>query len=796
MKLEYRAILRNIRTNGVYSALSLLGLAIGFVASSLLILNVLDELSFDENFVPGGPIFTINTRVVLDGSEFTTATGPAPLANVLKTEIPDVIDATRLVKHRRVVVRNNGDKYFEEGFFYAESNIAKFFTYTVIDGDAGSFLDAPNSIVLTRSVASKYFGEESAQGRTLEIDGNTYRITGVISDPTTKAHFVPRAFISYSTLDANRNTVWASLDDHTYLRLRDKTQRSTVESALPSIPDKYAHDIYARFNAKVSFHLQPLEQIHFGERLREIIDVSRLGSRSDIYLSIVVALLIIILASANYAILTVAASIKRAKEIGIRKILGAYRSQLIAQQLFETMTTVLIVFLTSALATWFLTPLFASEFLGGASLSTLVRRETIWFAIGIFLIISVVCAGYPAWYLSVFEPAVVVKSGATDKLAKIPFKAVLLFIQLSLVGFMLSSMWILFDQFNLTRKIDLGFNPARILKLELPNDLTIEQYQTLRNNFMAVAGVADVASATAVPGGQGFDSNSFMIQKNDGGFELMVTTNFRVSQDYAHVTGLTMKTGRFFSDDHPSDESAVIVNEALVRQFGWTEPLGKRMEKIINQNMDKEYYTVIGIVKDFHLHGLHETTAPAAMLYRKLSPVVLVKLNKNFNAELINQLSKIWQLAVASQPFEVRFLQDALDVQYREESNKAKVFAVFTLLCLVIAFVGLFGIVSYDCRQRGRELALRLLLGATSSNIAILLNRYYLRIVIGACAVGLPVSYYVMTFYLDKFAYRVSIDGLPFLTATVVICMITVATVVWHVRNAVTKNPVELLRQE
>lgn len=796
MLLEYRTIFRNLKANGIYSTIGITGLAMGVIASVLLFLYVLDQLNYDANYVHGGPIYTINTHVKLDGSEFTTATGPAPLADVMKNEISGVLETSRMVKHKRVVIQFQNQKFFEDKVFYADSKISKFFDYRFLEGKPDNALDAPNTIILTKSLAKKYFGNGAAIDQLLEIDGTLFKVTGVIEDPTKKAHFIPRAFMSLSSMDPARNTVWASLNDHTYVRLDAPSAEQNVEQLLVSVTNKYTKDIYARFNATVSFFLQPLADIHFGGVQRETIDASLLGSLSDIYLAVVVAFLILLLASANYAILSVAASIKRAKEVGMRKILGASRRQLILQYLFESVVVVLLVFLFGLAFIYFVAPAFSFDFLTDASIGMLLRWETLWFVFGVAVIVGLVCAGYPAWYLSVFEPITVLKGGASDNLTRVPFKKVLLFIQLTLASFMLSGMWIMYDQYTLTSKIDMGFNPDNVVKLEMTGNESLQQYSALRNSLKSIPGVKEVASATAVPGSPGFDANSFMIQKEAGGFELMVTTNFRVSQEYADVLDIQVTSGRFFSEEHGTDENAVIVNEALVKQFGWTDPIGKQMEKVINQNMDKEYYKVIGVVKDFKLQGLNEKSMPVAILYRKISPLVLLKLNSNPDRSLIAEMSRVWENIVVNQPFELNYVRDSFDSQYRQEANKAITFALFTLLAVLIAFVGIFGIVSYDVRQRARELALRLILGATGMKISFMLNRDYAKVIVAASVVAILFSYYVMTYYLETFVNRVSIGSSSFLAAILIISVITLSTIVWHVASAVTKNPKNALKQD
>lgn len=796
MYFEFRSIFRNLMANGIYSFIGIAGLTFGVIASLMLMLFVIDQTEFDQNYVAGGPIYTINTHVKLDGSEFTTATGPAPLADVMRNEVSGVTETARMVKHRRVVFKLDNRTYFEDHVFYTQSSLFDFFHYDFVEGRAAGSLDSPKSVVITAGIAKKYFGNTPALGQTINIDDELYKITGVIANPTQKAHFVPRIFISLSTLDPARDTVWASLNDHTYIRLANGADIAVIESSIGPITDKYTKDIYSRFNANLTFMMQPLSKIHFGGVLRETIDASKIGSVSDTYLALIVAILIMLLASANYAILSVAASIKRAKEVSMRKILGATRTQLVFQSFVESIVIVIGVFIFSGFMIFILAPYLPSGFFSEASTDTLFGWQTILAGLGIGLIVGAVCAAYPAWYLSVFEPVIVLKGGSSDNLMPIPFKKILLFIQLCLAFFMLSGMVILYSQYKLVSGVNLGFKPDAVAVVEMSGSDTQQSFTVLQNKLKAVPGITSVASSSAIPGRPGFDSNSFQIQKENGGFELMVITNFRVNQDFATAMNIDVVNGRFFSDKFLTDKDAVIVNEALVKQFGWTNPVGKEMQKIINQDMDKEFYTVIGVVKDFNIHGLNEKVMPMAILYRKVNPFVLINFDDTRERGIARQVAIVWRDAIGNQPFELKYLTDFFADEYRQESNKTVVFASFTVLAIIIAFVGIFGIVSYDVRQRARELALRLILGANGLKITLLLNNDYVKVIGIACLISSLLSFYAMNYYLQMFANRISIDVFAFLPAIIVISSVTFATIFWHVVTVVSKNPRDALGKQ
>ncbi|MDF3070227.1 MAG: FtsX-like permease family protein [Polyangiaceae bacterium] len=797
MILDFKALFRNAREHKLYSVINLIGLLCGFTTGALLVLYILNQYSFDTHGVPGGPIYRVNSRVQVGGTEFKTATGPAPLAGMLTKELPGVVDAARLVASDRVVVKLGDQSLYEERVYPTESALFRFFRFEFLAGDARTCLDQASALVLTSSLASKYFGTTEVLGRSLELGGKPYTVTAVIQDPPVNAHFVPRGFTSIAALGPERNAVWASLNDYTYVRLRDEGALAGVAERMQPLVDKYTREIYARFNdARVTFSLQPLADIHFGEKLRYELDPSKIGSRSDIYLALFMAWLIIVLASANYAIIGMAAAMRRAKEIGIRKVVGADRRQLVLQSLFESLTLIGFVAVCGLGLLWPLLGLFNRAFGATISYTSYLRPDALLCLLAICLVIAAIGAGYPALYLSAVDPIKILKGDqSTASRKSLPLTSALLAAQLCLVMFIVASTWIVGAQFSFLRNTRLGFDQSDVARLELSGD-QLAAYSPLTQELQKQSGVLGVASASATPGGTGMSSNSFEFQREEGGNNLRVTKNFMVDDHFVSVLGIQLLQGRFFDRRVLTDETAIVVNETLVREFGWSQPIGKRMDRILSQDMARKSYKVIGVVKDFHIASLYEKVEPVALIYRAENPFVLLKLSSGNRAAAEDSLKAAWGKHVKDRPFEARYVEDDFRAQYVGEQQKSDALAMFTGLTIVVAFIGVFGVASYHVTRMTKELAIRTVLGASRSGLAALLSRGFVRALVVGGLVAVPLAYSFMSAYLKRFAYHIEIGAAPFVIAAATVTAITALTVVRNVSAAVRRSPIEALKAE
>lgn len=793
---ELASILKTIQSHKLYNSIRIVSLIIGFVTSAILLFHVAEELNFDNNVIDQPSLYRVNTDVNISGNQFKTATAPAPLADLMLREFSEVVEVARVLADLPVVVTFNNQKFKEAKFYYSQSSIFSMFDFNFIHGEAQSSLERPNSIVITESVAAKYGEPASLMHKNITINDKAYKITGIITDPERNSHMSPRAFISISSIGTERNVVWSSLNDHSYIRLANGVSKQQIESALPDVHNKFSEEVYARFNAKVVFSLQEVADIHFGEKLRYELDPTKIGDISDIYLSLFVAALIIVLASTNYAILSIAISMKRAKEIGIRKVLGADRQQIMIDSLLESLVLVLGILAVSGVLIYLLIPIFNAEFATTISYSTFFSWEFLAAVLTVSVVVGLVCAWYPALYLSSFEPIKVLKSQQLERSSKFPLRSLLLVVQLLLVVFMIACTWIVSEQFQYLRNTDLGFNHKNIVQLNLGREAKAN-FEALKQEMRADPDVIEVASATAMPGGGGaMISNSFEIEREEGGTDIRVTKNFMVDDKFDDVAELQMTVGRFFDKQFSTDESGIVVNEAFVKSMGWGNPIGKRMEKILNQNMDKKAFRVIGVVKDFHFRGFYEEIEPLAMTYQKSNALALLRVSESNSPILQMRLRTIFERNIQNQIFEPQYVEDGFYDQYQKEEQKSSVLFFFTTLAIIISVVGVFGIASYDIKQKSKELAIRTVLGASHKELSLLLVNNIFKLIVIANIVALPLAFLFMQDYLKKFAYHIEIGAIPFVVSAAIVILITGLTMSWHIISALRDKPINALRDE
>lgn len=794
--LDYRAIYRNLVDHKLYNIVNIVGLIIGIVAGGVLFLYILDQYSYDSTVRPGGPIYRINTHVTMGEVEFKTATGPAPLAAALRAEIPEVTTTTRVMNDDRLVVKVGDQEFLEPKFYFAEPSLFSLFAFEFLYGDPKTSLEKPSSLVLTESVVAKYMDPATALNKQVEIEGRPWTITGIIRDPPENSHLVPRGLLSLSTLGTDRDSVWASLNDFTYLRTVPTASRSDVEDKLPNLVDKYAKDVYARFKARVEFSLQPVDRIHFGEKLRYELDPSKLGSRTDIYLATFVAILMVVLASANYAILSIAISLRRAREIGIRKVVGADRPQILAQCLLEGVFLISSIAVVSMLLLWPVVHIFNDAFGTSIAYSALFNWRFLLALAGICFSIALIGGAYPALYLASFEPVNVLKDQAGSAHGSMPVKGVLLVVQLCLVMFMVASTWVAISQFHFLRDTDLGFDTHNLVKLPLSNGQVPAAYEGLKRAFMTQPGVAGFSSATATPGGTGFISNSFELEQETGGTNIRVLKNFATDDQFDKVSGLQIVAGRFFNSQVLTDDSAIVVNETLVRELGWHNPIGKRMDKIVSQNMDKKTFHVVGVVRDFHVQSLHDKIEPVAMTWQAANPIALLKLSDSAALSVEGSLKPIWDRFIRERPFDAKFVAQDFEEQYQAEKHKGDVLLLFTIFAVLIAFIGVFGIASYVIAQSAKELAIRTVIGASRSELAVMICKGFAKALVLAGVIALPVAWHFMNQYLSNFAYHIDLGATPFLAAFACVLFVMALTISQHILVAIHRNPIESLRAE
>jgi putative ABC transport system permease protein len=785
--------LRNLKKDKWYSLLNILGLTIGISFSVLLIFFIKDELSYDRYNVNADRIYRINGYIKEpDKDEMKWANTQFPLAPTLKKDYPEVEEAVRFVGADKRMYKNGDLRFYEDKIYYTDSNVFKIFTYPFLEGNPNIALTAPNSMVLTQSLSEKYFGKnKTAVGKSLESsNGDVYKITGVIKDVPKNSHFIFNALISRATLPADFANNWGGFGFYNYVLLKPGVNAAAFEKKLIPMYDKYMASIFAQYNIKIHYGVQPITAIHLHSDMQG--EPEELGSMSYIYIFSAVAFFMIIIACINYMNLTTARSARRSKEIGIRKVTGSNKSQLVAQFLIESTVTAFFALLLSFLFIVLFLPTFntlAGKFI---AYSTLFQPSTFIILLGIVLFVGLAGGSYPAFYLSGFNPVHVLKGSLSKASGNATLRRTLVVIQFSISMIMIICTWVVYGQLQYVRNKDLGFDKARVLTIAANTNRNISgDILAFKNKMKSNPNVLSGSTAETTPG-KGINFNLFSIQTDRGYVDKGVDV-YGIDKDYLKTLGIQLKRGRNFSG-LPDTLHSIIVNEKMAQEYGWKEPLGKRVK--FPGDTSGAYLEVVGMVKDFNQKSLYNPIAPLIMYYRPNSNNIQLKLSGQNIPSTISSIEKEWKSTFPDLPFQYTFLDQDFDSQYAADQKRGKIFTAFSVLTILITCLGLLGLIAFTTQQKQKEIGIRKVMGAGIGQIVPLVTKNFIVLVGVSCLIAFPVAYLFMDKWLKIFPYNTGLSVTPFLLSALVVLAITMLTVSFHALKAAVANPVESLRTE
>ncbi len=786
--------IRNFKRDKWYSILNILGLMIGITFSLFLIFYIKDELSYDRYNKNAERIYRIAAYVKEpEKDEMKWANTPFPLAPTLKKDYPEVEEAVRFAGNDRTMYKNGDLRFYEDKVFFCDSSLFRVFTYQFIEGNPQTALVAPNSMVLTQSVAEKYFGKnKSTVGKSLQNDkGDVYNITGVVRDVPANSHIIFNALISISSLPKNFANNWGGFGFYNYVLLRPNTNVAAFEKKLRPMYEKYLAPIFAKYNIKIHFGVHWVPSIHLHSDLSG--EPEELGSISYIYIFSAVALFMLLIACINYMNLTTARSARRAKEIGIRKVTGSSKSQLVAQFLIESALTAFVALLLSILLIALLLPTF--NILSGKFISfrTLLLPETLLILVGIILFVGLVAGSYPAFYLSKFNPVKILKGGLSKSSSNVTLRRVLVVVQFSISMIMLICTWVVYGQLKFLRNKDLGFNKEQVLALtaNANNDIR-SKILAFKNEARRNPQVLSASTASTVPGGQGMGFNLYSVESKNGFTEKGVN-NYAVDEDYFKTLGMELKKGRNFSGLSDTLRS-IIVNENMVQYFGWDNAIGKKVK--FPGDTTGFYFEVVGVVKDFNQSSLYNPITPLILFYRPNNNSMQLKLDSKNIAIAIASIEKSWKNSFPDLPFLYSFLDQDFDSQYAADQKRGKIFTAFSILTILITCLGLLGLIAFTTQQRQKEISIRKIMGARITQIIPLITRNFVLLVGISCLIAFPVAYLFMDKWLKLFSYNTGVTIAPFLLSALTVLLITLLTVIFHAVRAAVTNPAKSLRTE
>jgi putative ABC transport system permease protein len=792
---------RNISKHKVYYFINVAGLSVGIVCFILIALFITDELSYDRYHAKADRIYKAGVRALWADNEFHGCVSPAPFSRALVAEFPEVEVSTRLRRSGFPVIRYRDKVFSEERWYWADDTHFDVFTVPFLQGDPKTALTKPNSVVITESMARKYFGAEDPLGKSLNANNRRdYLITGVIEDVPHNSHVHYDFLASYITIEDGSDQNWISNNFPTYFVLKEGVSHKDFETKLQLIVKKYvAPQLETVFGAtldemeasggSIRYFITPLTDIHLHSHLR--FEHEPNSDIAYVYIFTVVALAILLIACVNFVNLATARSASRAKEVGVRKTVGSKRAQLIRQFLTETVVLGFLATLVALPLIHFMLPVFNN--LTGKNLSVpyLENVYTIPLLIGIALFVGLLAGVYPAFFLASFDPVAVFKGESVNRGKRSWMRNILVVFQFSVSVVLIIGTLVVYKQLNYIQNKNLGFNRDQVVIVKKADDIG-QKIRAFKQELLRHPGIVNASNSSNLIGD--FFGDSLFRQIDQPKEQNQLIWRMWTDKDYSKTYELEFKGGRFFSEEPQEGRREVVLNESGARILGYEEAVG---EKIID--MGGRDFTIIGVVKDFHFEPLHKELNPLIIL--PFSPkgngrYLSVRVRAENIRETLAFMKKSWEKYALNQAFEYEFFDDHFARLYRSEEKTGTIFFSFSLLAILIASLGLFGLTAFITQQKTKEIGIRKVLGASVVGILFLYTRQFTRWVLVANIIAWPLAYFAMHKWLENFAYRTNIGVGTFIVSGILALSIALFTVSFQSIRAAIANPVESLRYE
>jgi putative ABC transport system permease protein len=765
-------------------------------------LYVQDELSYDRYNEHADRIARIQFKATINGGEISEAGIMAPVAQALKHDFPEVEDATRLLFTGSPKVAYGTKSLTIDHFAFADPDFFNVFTLPLLSGDAKTALSQPHTIVLSSLAAGKFFGNEDPIGKALDINGGLYKVTGVFDKIPANSHFHADMLASMVGLQSAQSDSWMEGSFFTYLLLKPGTDLAVLEARFPDMVKKYmgpqiqremglSLDQFRTKGNKLGFILQPLVAIHLHPTATNELEPA--GNATYVYVFGAIALFMLVIASMNFINLSTASASKRAKEVGVRKVIGSARSQLIKQFLIESSLVVLIALLISLVLIYFSLPVFNQ--ISGKDLIFAPNLRIIGDLAALGILVSLAAGIYPAFVLSSFKPIAILKGNPAGGNRSFGMRSVMVVFQFFISVSLIVGTIVVYQQMRYIQAKDLGYNKEQVLTI--PNSYALGKNEKVFKDLMVRdPRIVNATMSYYKPAGPTNSNNSLVyVQGHDN--TLLRGVGYHVDEEYIPTLGMQMATGRNFSKDMGTDSSAMILNEAAVKALGLNlkDAVGKN---VVQENSDRGTnfsYQVIGVVKDFNFQSLHEQISPLIMTLEPEGGIIF-KVRTADIAGLLATMKKQWDAFNTNEPFTYSFLDDLYNKTYAGEQKISTILTIFALLTIIVASLGLFGLVTYAAERRIKEIGVRKVLGASVTQITGMLSAHFIKLVIVACLIAFPVSWWGTNKWLQSFAYRMTIHWWIFALAGLAAMVIALITLSFQAIKAALMNPVNSLRSE
>jgi putative ABC transport system permease protein len=795
-----RALKRNVGHTGI----NVIGLAVGLAACLLIGRYVADAWRFDHFHTQAERIVRVTSHINVDGDPMHLTTAQGPLAATLEAEVPGVAATTRFISGGYLLRSGVTQKQVGD-LFYADPSLFDVFSFALLQGDPATALSAPNRIVLTPALAQTFFGTEDPMGQTLQTgDGRTLTVTGVIAQPPPTSHIDFPALVSMDTrraYDADRFESWTQFSFWTYVLLQPETGPPSVAAQLPGVLERHVSD---GFQQALTYEVTPLVDVYLGGTSTSpgLFPIGPTGDPTALRIFLAVAIFILLIAGINFVNLATARAVERAREVGVRKTLGAARATLVGQFLAEAVLTALLALgLALGLARGAL-PLFhtlaGTTLAGGLIPSASVAAALVLAAVGVGL----AAGAYPALVLAGYPPVRVLRGSFSTSREGQSLRKSLVVAQFAIAIALIASTGVVRQQLRYIQDRDLGIAAEQLVAINFNQDEAVNrQLEAVKRAMTDLPGVVGATASVYVPGA-GHDVTGFEVETPDGPMQNTKANRYDVDFDFADTYGIEALAGRTISTDFATDSTqAVMLNAAAARHFGYADPAAAVGKKVQQDDSQPAPYTIVGVVEDFHYGSLHETVEPLIMVpitsrYTGPARFLTLRVQTEHLNETMQAVQDRWATLVPDRPYDATFVDQYFARLYEHDRRFGRLFAVFAALAIFVACLGLFGLATHTVQQRTKEIGIRKALGATATSLVGLLSSDFAKLVGVAFVVAVPIAYLGMTRWLDGFAYRIDLGAGVFIAAGALALAVALGTVGVQAWRAARLDPTRALQTE
>ncbi|MBK5279397.1 MAG: ABC transporter permease [Bacteroidia bacterium] len=808
--------IRNLRKHSFYSFINIAGLSIGTAVCLVILLFVFNEASYDKQYLNSDRIYRIHSDIKFGGNHWNMTYGPAPLAAKLASDYPEVEAAIRFRQRGSYLVKRTTENIKEDNVIWVDKDFFKIFSVPVLAGDPAKALIEPNSVAISERIAQKFFPNENALGQTLILDNKlNVKITAVYQNMPANSHFHFDILIAMEGFDEAKSPIWFSNNFQTYLLLRKGTRAEDLENKFPDLILKtvmpqavqmlggdFTAEKFKEAGNKIEYSLQSLTDIHMKSSLMGEFEPN--FDITYIYLFTAIALFILILACINFMNLSTARSANRAKEVGIRKVMGSFRSHLMWQFLAESTLLSMFSFILAIVLAYLMLPFFNQ--LSGREL--FIPFGDVKLYAGLFLaaiVVGIMAGIYPSFFLSAFMPASVLKGNVSLGMKSGFIRSSLVVFQFTVSILLVIGTIAVFKQLNYIQNKKLGFNKDQVIMIDDSYALG-DKRQAFKDEIKQNSSIVNATFSGFLPvSGTNRSDTPWWAEGKQASQENMVSLqNWRVDYDYIKTLGMTVIEGRDFSQEFPSDSSAVILNEAAAKAFNFTgNIIGRKIQSFGDAEgggPDREnlqYLTVIGIIENFHFESLKQNVSPVMIfLSKRPEGIASFRFQSQNTQEIISMIETKWKEMAPGQPFTYYFLDQRFGNMYAAETKLAKVFGIFAGLAVLIACLGLFALTSFTTEQRSKEIGIRKVLGASITSIVLMLSKDFGKLVLIAFVLAAPLAWYGIEWWLKDYTYKTEVGAGLFILSGLIAFLIAWITMSFQSFRAAASDPVKSLRSE